>query len=308
MIRSLLFFCFLILSSLVHAQLFQAGLIQAGLIQAGLLQAGLLSDSILVEGHYRVFHFQKPEGSRSSLVFVLHGSGGDGPGIRKGALKLEGISAAENLIVVYPSGYKRYWNECRKAATSEANIENINENAFFSGMIAYFKSHYKIKTDQVFVVGTSGGGHMAYKLAMTMPEKFRAITAIIASLPADSNMDCTPANKPMHVMIVNGTLDPLNKYEGGEMRTGSVYLGKVRSTEETFRYWAGLDGYTGEPVKTLLPDTDPSDGKRIEKYVFQKTRKHDVVLLKVINGKHDYPNDIDVHLEAWAFFKKQLGK
>jgi len=28
----------------------------------------------------------------------------------------------------------------------------------------------------------------------------------------------------------------------------------------------------------------------------------------VINGKHDYPNDIDVHLEAWSFFKRQLQK
>ena len=31
--------------------------------------------------------------------------------------------------------------------------------------------------------------------------------------------------------------------------------------------------------------------------------KKEVVLLKVIGGKHDYPGDINVHRYAWEFFK-----
>ena len=271
--------------------------------------AQLLSDSLKIAGNYRSFHFNKPENGTAgfSLVFVLHGSGGNGKGVRNGAMSLEKIADREKVIVVYPDGYKRYWNECRKAATSQANVENIDENAFFDGMISYFHQKYKIDPKRVFVVGTSGGGHMAYKLALTMPDKFRAITAVIASLPTDSNMDCAPLGKPMSVLIINGTNDPLNRYEGGEMRTGDVYLGTVRSTQDTFRYWAALSGYHGEPKMTLLPDKDPSDGKTIEKYAYEAAKKREVVLLKVINGKHDYPKDIDVHLEAWAFFKRQLN-
>jgi polyhydroxybutyrate depolymerase len=271
------------------------------------VKAQIVDDSLLIAGHYRSFHFPKPpaSASNSSLVFVLHGSGGDGLGARKSAMSLEKISNEENVILVYPDGYKRYWNECRKAATSLANVENIDENAFFAEMIDYFKTRYKVNTRRVFVVGTSGGGHMAYKLAMTMPDKIKAITAIIANLPTESNMDCAPLGKPISVMIINGTKDPLNHYEGGEMSTGGVYLGSVRSTDQTVAYWAKVNGYTGKPVESLLPDKDPSDGKTIEKYAYQKKSKPDVILLKVINGKHDYPNDIDVHLEAWNFFKKQ---
>jgi len=273
-------------------------------------KAQLLSDSIKIGNNYRTFHFPKPaSGSvNSSIVFVLHGSGGNGLGARKSAISLENVSEKENIILVYPDGYKRYWNECRKAATSLANVENIDENTFFAEMIHYFQKRYKARQGNVFVVGTSGGGHMAYKLAMTMPSKFKAITAIIANLPTESNMDCTPLGKPLSVMIVNGTKDPLNKYEGGEMSTGGVYLGTVRSTDQTFAYWANIDGYMGEPVKSFLPDVDPADGKTIEKYAYESKGKPDVVLLKVINGKHDYPNDIDVHLEAWAFFKRQLSR
>ena len=83
-------------------------------------------------------------------------------------------------------------------------------------------------------------------------------------------------------------------------------MGNVRSTDRTFQYFASLAGYTGEPVKESVPDNDPSDGKTIERYTYKQPDKPEVVLLKVIGGKHDYPNDIDVHIEAWTFFKRQL--
>jgi len=141
---------------------------------------------------------------------------------------------------------------------------------------------------------------------MTIPKKIRAITAIIANLPDTDNFDCVDLKIAVPVMIVNGTADPLNKYEGGMMQSGSFIMGNVRSTDRTFHYWSDLAGYRGDPVKTALPDKDPTDGKTIERYTYNEKGKPEVTLLKVIGGKHDYPNDIDVHVEAWEFFKRQL--
>ena len=169
-------------------------------------------------------------------------------------------------------------------------------------MIEYCEEHYQVNPKRVFVIGTSGGGHMAYKLAFTMPEKFKAITAIVANIPDTSNMDCIERKKPMPVMIINGTKDSTNPYEGGKVKS----KGLVRSTNETFKYWATLAGYTGEPTMERLPDTDSSDGKTIERYTYQKKGKPEVVLLKVINGEHNNPKDINVFLESWAFFKRQF--
>ena len=267
----------------------------------------IVHDSLLIEGHYRSFHFLKPAGQNSTLLFVLHGSGGNGLQIKIGAKKLEDLAPAENILMVYPDGYKKFWNECRRTANSAANLENINENAFFEGMLAYFKDRFQFNEKQVFAVGTSGGGHMAYKLALTMPEKFRAITALIANLPDTNNIDCPEKRIPLPVLIVNGTADTVNPYEGGEVKlSNNVNLGFVRSTDRTFQYWSQLAGYKHSPKKQLLPDTDPTDGKTIERYTFKKKRKSEITLLKVIGGKHDYPNDIDVYLEAWAFFKRQM--
>jgi polyhydroxybutyrate depolymerase len=90
------------------------------------------------------------------------------------------------------------------------------------------------------------------------------------------------------------------------MEMPNFKMGTVRSTDRTFQYWASLAGYSGTPVKENVSDDDPSDGKTIERYTYKKPGKPEVVLLKVIGGKHDYPNDIDVHVEAWTFFKRQM--
>ncbi|MDB5240594.1 MAG: poly(3-hydroxybutyrate) depolymerase-like protein [Spirosoma sp.] len=278
-------------------------------ISCSLTKAQLISDSLLIEGHYRVFHYNTPTGTvqRPSLIFVLHGSGGNGKGMMQSAAKMEQKASAENALVVYPDGYKRYWNECRKASPAEANGLNINEQAFFEGMIQFFLKRYKINTEHIFAVGTSGGGHMAYKLALTMPNKFRAITAIIANLPDDTNLDCTPSGKPVSIMIVNGTVDPINPYNGGPVILGkNMNMGAVRSTDSTLAYWAQLARYKGEPTFEKLADVDPQDGKTIERYTYRQKGKPEVVLLKVIGGKHDYPNDIDVHVEALSFFMRQI--
>ncbi|MBO0948961.1 alpha/beta hydrolase family esterase [Fibrella forsythiae] len=271
--------------------------------------AQVLSDSILVEGNYRTFYFNKPPDTfrKPSLVFVLHGSGGNGRDMMKAAVKMDQQAANENTLVVYPSGYKRYWNECRKSSPAQANVENVNEQAFFDGMIQYFRKRYSVDTKHVFAVGTSGGGHMAYKLALTMPRAFRAITAIIANLPDTTNLDCEPAGKAVPVMIINGTDDTTNPYNGGVVVLGkNMNMGAVRSTDRTLAYWANLAHYQGKPTMENVPDTDPNDGKIVERYMYKEKGKPEIVLLKVNGGKHDYPNDIDVHLEALAFFKRQI--
>ena len=268
----------------------------------------IINDSILVESNYRSFHFNQPQSLKpgGSLVFILHGSGGSGKEMMNRTTKLIQKAENENALLVYPNGYKKYWNECRKAASSLANKENIDESTFFNLMIKYFKEKYKINDQHVFAIGTSGGGHMCYKLAMTMPGKFRAVVALIANLPDTDNLDCTEAKVAIPIMIVNGTADPLNRYEGGMMQSGDFIMGNVRSTDRTFHYWANLAGYTGDPIKESIPDQDPADGKIIERYTYKKKGKPEVVLLKVIGGKHDYPNDIDVHVEGWEFFKRQM--
>jgi polyhydroxybutyrate depolymerase len=267
------------------------------------------TDSIEIHGVFRKFTFKEPSKNTKdfSLVFVLHGSGGNGNQMLARVPALVNASSSENFIAVFPFGYKNFWNECRKASPAEANQLDVDEQAFFQAMINYFADRYQANRKQVFAIGTSGGGQMAFKLGMTMPDQFKAVSVIIANLPDSSNFDCTALNKPMHIMITNGTLDKTNPYDGGEVILNTGNFGRVVSTEKSVEYWKKLAGYKGDPVMEKLPDTDPTDGKLIEKYSYSGKKK-EVVLLKVIGGKHDYPNDIDVHLYSWDFFKQVMKK
>jgi polyhydroxybutyrate depolymerase len=273
------------------------------------LTAQVFTDSMLIEKNYRSFHYSKPDiQKKASLIFILHGSGGNGLEMMTVTDSLEKFSRTENFLLVYPNGYKKFWNECRKASTALANIEDINEELFFEEMIRWFQKKYAIDTTNVFVIGFSGGGHMAYKLGVSIPEKLSGITAIAANLPAPDNMDCTEKKRPIAVMIVNGTADGVSPYEGGLMKTQHVVLGNVRSAEASFNYWANLCNYGKVYLVQPIPDKDITDSIRIEKYAFLSDYKPDIVLFKVYNGKHEFPKGIDAFVEAWWFFKKAIKK
>lgn len=52
--------------------------------------AQLITDSLLIDGHYRSFHFSDPGKARKpSLMFVMHGSGGNGKDMMRSAVSLE---------------------------------------------------------------------------------------------------------------------------------------------------------------------------------------------------------------------------
>ena len=269
------------------------------------VQSQLVTDSILIEQYYRTFQYNQPAGNikDGSLLFIMHGSGGSGSDMLKRTKKLEARSAADKLLLVYPDGYQHYWNECRKYSTAVANKENINENAFFNEMIKYFQTKFGISKNKIYAAGFSGGGQMAYKLGLTMPGQVSAIAAMVANMPDSASCDCIMSGKALPVLIVNGTGDEVNPYNGGEMFVNNSSYGVVRSTENTFGYWATLAGYSSTPEKKLLPDNDTGDNKTIEQYAYHQAGKPSVTLLKVIGGKHDYPGDIDVYVYAWEFFR-----
>lgn len=264
-----------------------------------------ITDSVLIEKHYRTFQYHTPSGNlkNGSLLFIMHGSGGSSSDILKRTTKLEERTAADRLLVVYPDGYQHFWNECRKYSNAVANKEDINEQAFFSAMINYFQEKFSIDKSKVYAAGFSGGGQMAYKLGATMPTQIKGIAAIVANMPDSASCDCVLSGTALPVLIINGTDDPVNPYKGGEMFVNNASFGAVKSTENSFGYWASLAGYNEQPQHQTLPDTDTADHKIIEQYSYRKPGKPPVILLKVTGGKHDYPGDIDVYLYTWEFFR-----
>ena len=290
----------------------------SGTVHQGKLEVG---------GRDRSFCFYLPRSveRHPALLLVLHGSTMDGAAMRRQTLYgFDVIADREGFIVVYPDGYENHWNDCRVAGDYEAKRLGIDDVSFLRALVDGFVEQYGVARERVFATGVSNGGQMAFRLALEAPDLVRGIAAIAASLPTTENQACVPVGRPVAVMVINGTADPMNPFEGGKVALfGLLYSrGTVQSTMATVRYWAKLAGYSGEPSSEFLPNRDPGDGTIARRWAWSAGNRPDVVLVEVQNGGHTIPlpqdtvprilgrtsHDFSACEETWRFFKSAERK
>ena len=229
---------------------------------------------------------------RPSIVLVLHGSGGDGDRIRRlTSHAFDRQAERHGFIAVYPDGFERHWNDCRATAGYSANARDIDDVGFLGALVDAMRARWGADPSRLFAAGLSNGGHMAYRLGLEAPERVRGIAAIAASLPVGANLDCARRGRPVPVMIVNGTDDPVNPYGGGLVDfLGDTSRGSVLSATDTAAYWAGLAGLTDAPETLAMPDDVPGDGSTVSRTVWARDGVPSVVLVTVAGGGHTIPH------------------
>jgi polyhydroxybutyrate depolymerase len=253
------------------------------------------------------------------LLFMFHGSGGDGPSTREvTGYRFDMLADQYKFIVAYPDGFETTWNDCRKASPQPARVMNIDDETFLEGIIAKTAADYRIDKKRVFAAGHSNGGQLTYRLAMERPQEFAGIAAISASIPTPDNLACTPSDMPIPAMVINGTADPINPFAGGMVTIGYSRLGNVTSTRATAEYFAKINGQTGTPVTVKLPHADSRDSTWVERTSWETPGKPPVVMYAVHDGGHVVPNpgfqyppelgkqtkDLDAPAAIWEFFSK----
>jgi polyhydroxybutyrate depolymerase len=188
------------------------------------------------------------------LLFVLHPSGGDASGMRDySKYEFDELADKHGFLVVYPDGFENTWNDCRGGSPFSSKRLKIDDSSFIEALLNHEVTVHAIDRKRVFAAGWSNGAQLAYRLALEHPEDFAGVATISASLPMKENLDCGQVDKPIPVMIVNGTADPINPYRGGMVNLGGAKLGNVLSSEDTAKYWAKLLGVTAMPELAKLP-------------------------------------------------------
>ena len=281
--------------------------------------------SVVVGDLHRTYTFYLPRRLRAhpSLVFVFHGSDGNGQRARRATgYEFDKLAEKHGFIAVYPDGYEHHWNGCRKSGPYSANKMNIDDVGFVESLITRFSEDYSVDLNQIFVMGISNGGHMSYRLALERPRKITAVAVTIASLPDTDNQACTPKGIPIPVMIVNGTDDPINPYAGGRVNLfGAGDRGTVISTRQTFDYWKNLAGHTDPLITYDFPDRNPNDNSWVERTTANSPDKPEISLYTIHGGGHTLPHpyiqwpsvlgnnnrDINIANEIFSFFQRQTG-
>jgi polyhydroxybutyrate depolymerase len=261
----------------------------------------------------------------AALVIVFHSSMGNGAQARAAfGYELDRIADEHGFLVVYPDGVGGHWNDCRKVAPYAARRLGIDDVGFARALVAHFGASWNVDSERVFATGYSNGGHMAIRLALEAPDLVAAVAPVIASLPAETNMVCRVRGAPVSILFMNGTDDPINPYEGGEVSLYGIFLkrGEVVSTEASAAWFARLAGHTGPPERERLPDRSGEDGSTVERARWSGPGRRSVVLYSVRGGGHTVPHptvraprllgrtnaDITAAEEIWLFFSGEAMK
>ncbi|MEE4209903.1 MAG: hypothetical protein V2I43_11610 [Parvularcula sp.] len=215
------------------------------------LDASVIEDTTIFGGRERKWLLFEPDvpATEPWLVLVLPGSQLTAELMRAlFAYGLDKRAARDGHFLLYPEGWKLEWNGCRDAPDNEAHNLPVDDVGFLTSLIAEIRAEKGIAAHDVFVIGLSGGGQMAYRLATERPKLFSAAAVLVAQQPEPSNSRCREPQGPVPMLIMNGTADPLIPYEGGiPSFYGLTPAGPVQSMEGTIRHWKGVNGLTGQP-------------------------------------------------------------
>jgi len=257
-------------------------------------------------------------GTPAPLVIVLHGGGGTGAGM----VKLTGFNTVadrERFIVVYPDGVDRHWNDGRGVEWYRAHTQDIDDVGFISALIDELSGKLNIDSKRVYATGISNGGMMSYRLGCELSQRIAAIAAVTASIAVNKAKEWSPS-RPMPVMIIAGTADPLVPWDGGDIRFGGRIYGTVLSMPDTVKFWVEKNGCSTRPVVRRLPDSDPTDGTTVRREVYSGCKGGaEVVLYAVEGGGHTWAGGLQYLQERiigktsrefgaseviWQFFKQ----
>ncbi len=282
-------------------------------------------DAMLVhEKRKRTYRLLVPSGHDKSsavpLVLALHGGGGTATqlhGSTRGQFDRE--AATRGWIVAFPQGVAKGWNDGRPLVSRrDQQRKGVDDVAFLGALIDHLHTTHGIDRSRVFSTGISNGGFMSFRLGLELSSKIAAIAPVTANLAKVH--DGKKPSKPVGLLVINGTKDPLVPYAGGHVKVLGTKRGAIFSTDETMKRWAAFNGCAAKPTTTAMPNKAPLDGARPYRVVWPAcTTKARVGLIRIEGGGHTWPGgkrnlprlivgalcrDFDAATEIFAFFAK----
>lgn len=275
--------------------------------------------TLTVDGTIREYYVHVPAGYNATtafpVVFMLHGSGGNGE-------KFYNISGwkeageTQNILTVFPSSAQypcvfddgiqkpnaEKWNsydlELCGGATPKDDIK------FLSLVIDELKQKYAVDEKRVYTVGFSNGGEMASRVAIELSGKIAAVVACAGALPSDTNFIpirrlpvlLQAGNSDNKLMAKLGISNPL-PMNFNQLFTGFPEVQKVVSTF----------------INSLSLKTSFSTGGNTNTFIYAdytgvSGNPDNVLRFMLVNGlDHNYPNGTNHFLKGaevhWEWMK-----
>ncbi|MDN4476262.1 PHB depolymerase family esterase [Demequina sp. SYSU T00192] len=225
------------------------------------------------------------------IVLAFHGSRMDAEGLRGASgYRFDELAVERGFVAVYPEGFKQTWHDCRASTPYPARIRDVDDVAFARAVVADVAALDGAGADMVFATGLSNGGHMSIRLAEEAPDLVQGIAPFAAAYPAPSNNECEASGAAVPTMLVLGSDDPINPFEGGEAGGFAGSLGQVLSAEESAAFVAERNGLSMTPQVAAFANTDAAGASDVTVTAYDGAAP--VLLFSVDGGGHVVPNPV----------------
>jgi len=275
---------------------------------------------------------------RYPVVLALHGSGGDGSVMAR-VSHLDDASDRFGFIVVYPNAIDGRWTITNLRDTGgygnsgrygnilgfpiggtrrregEVGGQPINDTLYFDGLLDQILSKYSVDAARIYATGLSDGAFMTFLLGCEMAQRFAAIATVAGTLPVRQSEICSDwAWRPVPLLMINGTSDPIVPYSG---RPSMDMRFPLLSAKETLKVWSKMNGCGAKPVRTTIPPRTSDDLATLVDTYSDCRDGGDAILYSVVKGGHTWPggdpymperrvgatsHDLDASETIWQFF------
>jgi polyhydroxybutyrate depolymerase len=271
---------------------------------------------------------QRADAGARPLVLVLHGHLGTAANALGGGRFPSPLSAwldvaeRDDVLVAALQGLKGSdnrtgWHDCRSDADDNPQVDDV---AFASRVAKKLVGDGRADPKRIYVMGMSNGAIMTLRLALEMQPAPAAVVSVAGTMAAKS--ECAGAPRPVSVLLIHGTADPLVPYTGGGVGLGARRdRGSVESVAATRDFWLRADGLQGaKPVEAAFPH-DGDDATSARKATYGPDAGPQVAVITIDKGGHVEPSkrfhypalytrivgvqnrDFEAAEEAWSFFK-----
>jgi len=289
-------------------------------------QKGDAHEEVQINQRTRTFVVHLPQGydsqQRYPVVILLHGLDQDAAEMAR-LTHFNELADRDSIIAVYPNALGGRWtlaggeprpyrrgpyrrpgiwgpgypppprsepDDRREAAPRNQDMQ------FLHRMLDRLATRYSVDTRRIYAAGLGEGGFMAIRMGCNMADRIAAIAVVAAAMPRMLN--CIPS-RPVPVLFMNGTDDPVVPYDGGRYKDGML---RLLSAEDSAKEWARDNRCSEKPTESKLPALQEG-GKDTKVYLFDGCRENaQVALYTVKNGGHTWPGGEQYMTE------KEVGK
>jgi polyhydroxybutyrate depolymerase len=234
--------------------------------------------------------FDTKDGTRSAVVLrarrrpaptvmVLHGAGGSPERVQH-RFGFAEAAARHGFAAVFPQGLNRQWNDGREFRRS-----GVDDVGFLKRLALTLVSSGLADAAHLYIAGVSNGGMMTFRMLCEWVELFAGAATIVANMPEEVGDNCR-IEKPLPVIMFNGTADPVVPYAGGGVgfrgRRGNVW-----AAERTAAFLAHSNGCREASKMPLPGDRPATDAVKVVRLDWSACESgSSVALYRVEGGGH----------------------